>query len=187
MSATRAHPGAVSLTDFIRMPEEDAYRIELVAGVVVREPRPTTLHGRIVATITRVLDQHVERIGAGVVLTDSGFVLSTEPSTVLGPDVAFVSNGRLPEHTYEQTFLRGAPDLAIEVASPSNTASGLQDKVLRYLEAGALLVWVVDPPMKSVTSYMPGGEAHLYAGNAALDGGEVLPDLEIPLRSIFPV
>jgi Uma2 family endonuclease len=178
---------AVSLAEFLRMPEESAYRIELIGGAVVREPRPATLHGRIVALLTYVLQAHVQAHEAGIVLTDSGFVLETDPATVLGPDVAYVARERLPPSPYTETFLHGAPDLAIEVASPSNTASALQDKVLRYLAAGARLVWIVDPRTRSVTSYQADGSARLYSGENVLDGGDVLPLLRIPLAEIFPV
>ncbi|MFW6080236.1 MAG: Uma2 family endonuclease, partial [Gemmatimonadota bacterium] len=80
-----------TLDEFLRLPEEDAYRIELVRGRLVREPRPAPRHARVLMRISRLLDEHAEATGRGVVLPDAGFVLEDRPPTVRGPDVAFVA------------------------------------------------------------------------------------------------
>lgn len=79
-----------------------------------------------------------------------------------------------------------APDLAIEVLSPGNRASEMQEKVLDYLVAGSRQVWVVDPRLRSVTVHTPGGEARLLMGGAALEGADVLSGFRVELEALFP-
>lgn len=113
---------------------------------------------------------------------DVGFVLrlSGDPERVRAPDVAFVSAGRLPEG-----FLDGAPDLAVEVLSPSDDPVDVQQKVRDYLEAGAHLVWVVAPSAQAVTVDRADGSARLLREWEALEGEDALPGLRIPLAELF--
>ncbi len=78
-----------------------------------------------------------------------------------------------------------APDLAVEVVSPSHRASEMQEKALDYLDAGAALVWVVDPSQRSVTVYRSPGDIRILREGELLEGGEVLPDLRISLGELF--
>ena len=172
---------------FQRLPAEPGSRLELVRGRLVREPRPAPLHGRVVSTLTWLLEGFARENGSGVVLVEAGFLLAREPDTVRGPDLCFVSAWRVPVDGYGQGgFWELAPDLAIEVLSPGNRASEMQEKVLDYLAAGSRQVWVVDPRLKSVTVHTPGGEARLLIGGAVLEGGDVLPGFRVELESLFP-
>ena len=172
---------------FQRLPAEPGSRLELVQGRLVREPRPAPLHARVVTTLVWLLEGFVRENGAGVVLVEAGFLLSQGPDTVRGPDLSFVSTGRIPVDGYEQGgFWEMAPDLAIEVLSPANRASEMQEKVLDYQAAGSRPVWVVAHRLRSVTIHTPGGEARLLMGRAALEGGEVLPGFRVELEELFP-
>src|SRR5258705_1679061 len=95
-------------------------RTELVRGrLIVHEP-PGGLHGYVAANLAFRLSQHVDLTGAGAVLVgDVGFTLQRDPDTVRGPDVAFVRKDRLPE-PIPTTYLEFAPDLVVEVLSPSD-------------------------------------------------------------------
>jgi Uma2 family endonuclease len=174
----------LTAAEFERMPEEDAYRIELVRGRLVRSPRPAPLHGRLVARLSRLLDEFVENAGTGVVLADVGALLARNPDTVRGPDVAFYSHERIPESGYATGFW-GPPDLAVEITSPSNQVSEIQAKVTEYLDAGVRLVWVIDPPTRTVTVYSVGGEARIVRSDQVLEGGEVLGGFRLPLTAFF--
>ncbi len=99
--------------------------------------------------------------------------------------MAFLSSQRLPEGKLPETFLQGAPDLAVEVLSPSDNPVEVQRKVRDYLEAGAQLVWVLAPEAQTVTVYRADGSARLLREQDALEGEQVLPGLVIPLREIF--
>ncbi|MBW3533978.1 MAG: Uma2 family endonuclease [Gemmatimonadetes bacterium] len=174
----------MALEEYLALPDEDGYRTELVRGELVREPLPAPLHGKVVGRLCRRIGDHVETHALGEVFAESGYVLEEEPPTLRGPDVSFVSSGRLPERP-GTGFWSMAPDLAVEVLSPSNRAGEVQDKVGQYLEAGARLVWVVDPVRGTAAEYRAGGEARLFGAADALDGGHVLPGFRLPLADLF--
>jgi Uma2 family endonuclease len=174
----------LTIAEFERLPEEDAYRIELVRGRLVRSPRPAPLHGVLTARLAHLLYEFVERRGRGVVLADVGVVLARDPDTVRGPDLAFYSLERIPDTGYGSGFW-GPPDLAVEITSPSNRASEMGEKLAEYLEAGVRLVWVVDPPARSVSIHEPGGSGRVLGDDAVLEGDIVRPGFRLPLASFF--
>jgi Uma2 family endonuclease len=175
----------LTIEEFMELPEEDGYRLELVRGHLVREPGPGPRHGLILVTLSRTLDSFARERGLGYTLGDAGFVLGLEPPTVRIPDISFVRRERVPPEGLSETFWRMAPDIAVEILSPSNSAGAIQEKVLEYLSAGACLVWVVDPKTESVTAYRPSGDIRLLRGNDVLDGEDVLPGFRLALPDLF--
>lgn len=176
---------SLSLEEFQRLPEEDHHRIELVRGRLVREPRPGAKHGWLTGRLVGELEPFVRERGLGLVVTETGFLLSDDPPTVRGPDVAFIAAENLPPDGLPDGFWTVAPQLAIEVVSPSNTASEIRQKVLEYLAAGTLLVWVVDPATRSVTTYRSRDEIRLLTATDELEGGDVLPGFRFGLSELF--
>ena len=173
--------------DLWRLGEGDIRR-ELVDGEVIEMAPVGGVHGEITGRIYRTLAEHVDRYGGGKVLVgDVGFVLNLphDPERVRAPDVAFVSSQILPGGRLPQGFLHGAPDLAVEVLSPSDNPVDVQQKVRDYLEAGARLVWVVAPQAKAVTVYRADGSARLLREQEHLEGEDLLPGLAIPLAEVF--
>lgn len=168
-------------------------RVELVRGrLLVREP-PGMRHGecamRIGVALSNFLSWDRESRGAaetrGRVLTcDSGFTLSRNPDTVRGPDVAYVSRerwaGPLPDGYGEF-----APDLAVEIRSPSDRLGAVLAKVGDWLDAGSHLVWVVDPARRLVTVYRADGSQAMLGTEDVLDGGDVLPGFALPMAELF--
>ncbi len=183
------------MTTKTRLTAEDLWRLgegdirrELVNGEIIEMAPVGGVHGQITSRISRRLAEHVERQGVGeVVVGDVGFVLDLphDPERVRAPDVAFVSSQRLPSGGLPQGFLHGAPDLAVEVLSPSDNPVDVQQKVRDYLEAGARLVWVVAPQAKAVTVYRADGSARLLREQEHLEGEDLLPGLAIPLAEVF--
>jgi len=114
-----------------------------------------------------------------------GFQLSADPPTVRVPDVAFVSTTRLAEHEADDPFLTAAPDLAVEVLSPSNSASEIQRKIFDYLDAGARLIWVVDPATRTVTVYRARYDIRVLGVGQVLDRTSVVPGLEVEVAALF--
>lgn len=115
-------------------------RYELVKGEL-REMAPTGgRHGRVAIRLGGRLNSYVDEHNLGEVFAaETGFRLSKDPDTVRAPDVAFVARGRLPEEGLPAGYPEIAPDLVVEVLSPSDAA------VEDWLEAGVKLVWVVYP------------------------------------------
>lgn len=168
-------------------------RVELVRGrLIVREPagmRHGEFAARVVVAFSDCLSRDRASRGAAVtrgrVLTcDSGFTLARNPDTVRGPDVAYVSRerwaGPLPEGYGEF-----APDLAVEIRSPSDRTGAVLAKVGDWLDSGAYLVWVVDPMRQHVTVYGADGSQAMLGLGDVLDGGLVLPGFSLSIAELF--
>ena len=118
---------------------------------------------------------------------DAPFVLAQEPEgrdTVRGLDFAFVAKDRMPEQLPRRP-LSIAPDLAVEIISPSNTAGDIEKKIQQLLEAGTALIWIVYPDLRSISVQTRDGATTLKATDT-LTGGDVLPGFEISVADIFP-
>ncbi len=151
----------------------------------MREPAPGAEHGWLDVRVAHHLVRHVEPHRLGAVVAEAGFVLAEDPPTVRAPDVAFVARQRVPAEGPPRGYWPGAPDLAVEIASPSNTVAEILDKVRDYLEAGARTVWVVEPRTRGVTVHVPGGEPRVLREADVLDGGEVLPGFRLQVAELF--
>lgn len=173
----------MTIEEFERLPD-DGWQYELVRGHLIREPPSGFDHSGLGVRISSILWTFVRERGLGeVVGADGGFILSLEPPTVRAPDVAFVREDRLDFD--RKRFAPLAPDLAVEVISPSNTLSEIQEKILDYLDAGTRMAWVVDPVTRSVTVWRSRDEIRLVGEDGELDGGDVLPGLRIPVSTLF--
>lgn len=174
----------LTLSEYAALDEpEHEHVTELVAGVVVREPRPGRPHGRLQARLACHLERWAGAHGAEVTV-ESGYVLSEEPATVRGPDVAVVLDPRSTP-VDPRGWLRGAPDVAVEILSPSDGSTAVHRKTLEYLEAGARLVWLVDPEAGSVLVHRPDGTAHLLREHETLSSEDVLTGFSLELPELF--
>ena len=175
----------LTIEEFERLPDDES-RSELVRGRLVREPPAGMDHGRVANRLAVLISVFVDRNALGEVFTaDTGFVLFEDPPTVRAPDIAFVSRDRLPPPEESVGFGHLAPDLAVEIVSPSNTAVEILDKVEDYLEAGTRLVWVVEPRRQSITVYRSRQEIRLLREDDALDGLDVLPGFSLRVTDVF--
>ena len=165
---------------------EDGRNYELDHGeLVIMEP-PVPEHGRVELRIGAILLAFVEAHRLGVVYSgDPGFVLARSPDTVRGPDVAFLRAERVPQGEDRKWFYEGAPDLAVEVLSPSDRPGQLAKKVRNYLDSGTRLVWVADPWSRTVVVHAPGALPHTLGEADTIDGGDVLPGFSSPVLLFF--
>jgi Uma2 family endonuclease len=179
--------GATTVEDLYLLPD-DGQRYELVAGVLISEPLPGARHGRVAVRIAYALRAFVEREGLGEgVVADTGFVLARDPDTVRGPDVAFIARERYEAAGDPPTAFPGAPDLAVEVVSPSNRPGDVRAKVADYLAAGTRLVWVVDPdPARlTITAYETLLSPRVHGADDEIDGSPVLPGFRCRVRDLM--
>lgn len=174
----------VTAEELERMGEQD-FGFELVRGQLVPVTPPGGEHGLLTVFLTGELQQFARARGLGRVYSESGYVLTRNPDTVRGPDVSFVCIARPAGIKGPLGFITGAPDLAIEIRSPDNTLAALAEKASDYLEAGGRLVWVVDPPSRTVRVYRPGQPVQVLSGKATLDGEDALPGFKLPLTRLF--
>lgn len=120
-----------------------------------------------------------------VVPSEAGFILFPDRATVRSPDVAFVRLERLSPEFTTSSFLPIAPDLTVEVLSPSDRLSEARAKVRMYLDAGVPLVWLIDPIRRTATVYQPGASPVFLDTHGVLDGEDVLPGFTLPLATLF--
>jgi len=160
-------------------------RTELVRGrLIVHEP-PGGRHGYVAANLAFRMNQHIDLTGAGAVFVgDVGFTLRRDPDTVRGPDVAFVRKDRLPQ-PIPSTYLEFAPDLVVEVLSHNDRPGEVLAKVGDWLDAGARLVWVIDPERRLARLYRADGTEEILAETDRLLGEDVLPGFSCGLASIL--
>jgi Uma2 family endonuclease len=182
-AGNRNAPGPLTLADFEALPEDDNYRTELSRGWLMREPRPGGEHGCVSGNLHYLLRSFVSAHGLGRVLIETGFRISEKPPTVRGPDVAFIATSRLPAEV-PIGFWTLAPDLAIEVVSPSDRPNDIGLKVVDYLEAGTAEIWVVQPRSRTVVVHRATGDARIVREGETL-ASELLPGLELSLKDVF--
>jgi len=175
----------VSAEQFLRMPN-DGCRYDLIAGEI-RKTSPTGWkHGDMESRLDRRLSQFVEERRLGLVITgDSGFLLARDPDTVLCPDIAFVRKDRLPAQPPDEAFWQGPPDLAVEVASPGDTLREIDEKAKAWLDAGAALVWIVNPAWRTVTVYRSATDIQTLTAPADLTAPDLLPGFRCPIAELF--
>jgi Uma2 family endonuclease len=176
--------GLVTAEDLARIPD-DGHRSELVEGRLVRMSPVSFDHGRVVLRLGFLLSRHLEQHPSGVVGTEIGFELASNPDTVRGPDIAFIRNDRVPSPG-KRGFFKGAPDLVIEVLSPDDRPGETRTKVGDYLARGVTLVIVIDPDDKTATICRAGAAAvTLESETDALNLEDVIPGFQCQLRDIF--
>ena len=122
----------------------------------------------------------------GVVFgAETGFWTERNPDTVRAPDAAFVSNERLPAEGLPRGYFQGAPDLAVEVVSPGDSAAEVRGKAEEWLQAGARLVWLVYPESRAVTVFRSREDVRTLASTDELTGEPVLPGFRCRVEELF--
>ena len=181
-----AEPVLVTAGELLERPG-DEWRYELVDGRLVRMSPTGGRHGRIVMALLRAIDGFVEENNLGAVFPpETGFWISTagEPDTVLAPDIAFVRRDRELESGIEG-YPRLAPDLIVEVASPSQGPAEMAVKAQRWLQAGVRLAWIVLPATQVVEVWRDGELDRVLGPEASLSGEDVLQGFLYPVEQLF--
>src|SRR5487761_1855071 len=139
--------------DLLKLPD-DGKLYELLDGELVEMSPPGGTLGKAMAKISQLLLNHVEGPGLGEVLCgDPGIILLRYPDRVRAPDVCFIARERVPAGGISAKYLEVVPDFVIEIVSPDDRASEVQEKIEEWLRAGARLVWAVYPQTRSVVAY----------------------------------
>ncbi len=167
--------GQWTYDDYAAIPD-DGTRYELIDGVLYVTPAPNMGHQNAVLWFGMYLRTHVQLAGRGVVLIAPFDVDLDAGRTVVQPDVLVV----LEEHRSVLTAARavGAPDLVIEVSSPSTASHDRRRKMDTYGRAGVREYWIADPNAASVELLRLEGQEYVSAG--VFRGGAVLPSLVLP-------
>jgi Uma2 family endonuclease len=170
--------------DLLALPD-DGNRYELV-GKLICMPPASFRSSVVAATVLRIVGNFVAQHSLGLCGgADGGLRLFAQPDTVRAPDVSFVRAERIPPGPLEAGYFPGAPDLAVEVLSPSDRYPEVQRKVQEYLDAGTPLVWVLDPESRSATVTHADGRSTYLDSDGILDGEDVLPGFRVALADVW--
>jgi Uma2 family endonuclease len=172
---------AAEFDRFIRQPENASRNFELIAGEIVEKMVSNPRSSSIGALVLGFMAVHVRQNNLGRVTgADGGYMVNGERYI---PDAAYISKARQPVQPSD-AYNPLAPDLAVEVLSPTNDDEEMRVKVAHYTAAGAL-VWVIDPDRQRVEVYQSGKPPKILTGDDTLDGGDVLPRFALTVSSIF--
>jgi len=162
------------------LPENAQKRLEFIGGEIT-EGVTNNYASLIAMLIAAPMTMYVQKNSLGYVTgADGGYMVSGQRFI---PDVAFISKARQGEPSHA-TYNPQAPDLAVEVVSPTDLPKDITDKVVSYLAAGTL-VWVIYPEKQQAKIYQQGKLPATINADGVLDGGDVLPGLSLPLTNIF--
>ena len=180
--AVQTRPYTVEEFDqMVMLPENADRRLEYIGGEIV-EMVSNNYSSEVAARILYWISNHVIPNNLGRVTgADGGYQVADERYI---PDVAFVSKARQPESSHD-AYNPNAPDLAVEVLSPSDKAEDIRIKIANYLAEGTLL-WVVEPESKTVEIYVTGQKGQRARVGDTLDGGDVLPGFTLAVKDVFP-
>ena len=177
-------PGTATDEDVIRLDAHKDRLCELIDGVLV-EKTVGFIESLLAVEIVTLLSNYLKQNPLGIAAGADG-MLQLFPGQVRIPDVSYVSWKNFEDSGFpEEAAPHFAPDLAVEVLSPSNSKREMERKLQEYFEAGVRLVWYVDPPTKTVTAYTGPENSVVLKESDTLTGGDVLPGLEINLRELF--
>ena len=171
--------------DLLDMPD-DGLRYELVRGELRKREHAGHVHGKIAMSVGARLWTHVKANGLGEVYgAETGFELGSNPDHVRAPDTAFIRRERVDAAGNVRGFFPGAPDLAMEVISPSDRYSQVEEKVADWLEAGTMAVIVVDPRRRAVKVHRSLSDASILTDADTLSIEDVVPGWQMPVAEIF--
>ena len=175
----------VTAEELLDMPD-DGYRYELVRGELRKMSPAGNYHGELAAEVVFSLLSHVKPNNLGKVYTaEPGFRIGTDPDHVRVPDAAFIRRERVEAVGRVDGYWPGAPDLVVEVISPTDRYTEVEEKVDDWLAAGARLVILVNPRNRTATLRRAGQAPVILTEQDTLDGADVVPGWQLSLKELF--
>jgi Uma2 family endonuclease len=159
--------------ELLEMPGDG--RRELIEGVLHEMPPAGGDHGSVASEIDRLLGEYRLVHGGRTFAAETGFLLSGDPDTVRAPDAAYLIEEHARRVGRSPGYWPGAPDLAVEVVSSSDSFTSVHEKALAWLAAGASVVLVVDPAARHVTRYRAPDDVVVLADDQPVDCAPAMP------------
>ena len=176
----------VTLEEYAALPKHPRY--ELVNGVLVELMAASREHEKTGSLVNWRLSGHVFPNGLGEVYTSNrGYVTGpNSPATSRMPDISFVSSERLDRPELAGLLYDGAPDLAVEILSDSNTTAEIGQKTAEYLNSGGRAVWVIDIDARTLTVHTPNIPPLTLTDADTVDGADYLPGFACSVADLLP-
>ena len=167
-----------------QLASETDKQYELVDGEPKEKESEGMEHSFIAATLTGELRTHIKSQKSGIVLESSASYRMSR-GNIRKPDVSFVSKERIIEKRPSFTAFEGAPDLAVEVISPTDIWWEIMQKLDEYFSSGCRLVWLISPLDQRVLVYRYDQRSQILQLGDLLDGEEVVPGFSLPVADLF--
>jgi Uma2 family endonuclease len=178
-----ATPPQMTVEEFFKLHGSES-NVELVRGQIVRYPMPGVRHGVICLNAGAVVRDFVRANKLGRV-TGNDTLIRISVDTTRGADVCYVSYGKLPPGLSPEGVLEVAPELVIEVRSPSDLWTDALGKVLDYLRIGVPVVVILDPKTESASVFRSGTRQETFEKDETLTVPDVLPGFGVPVARFF--
>ena len=161
-------------------------RGELIRGVLCETMPTGREHGQIVTNLVILLGNFIKPRRLGILTaSDSGVWLERDPDTVREPDIAFFTAETSPLDERVTGYSEVSPDLVVEIASPGDSRTEVDEKALMWLSFGVRLVWVVHPDTRTIDAHRANRPVTTLRAADALDGLDVLPGFTCKVRDVF--
>lgn len=177
--------GKWTLEDWQRLPD-DSWRYEVINGVLYMTPPPRTRHQRILTVLSAQMWFHAHQHKLGEVISSPCAVQLPNQPVPVQPDILFVRAGRAD--IIGETHVEGAPDLVVEILSPSNWLYDRREKFTLYQEAGVGEYWIVDPDQQTVEVFLLREEAYASLGRWGVGEearSETLAGFAVPVADLL--
>jgi Uma2 family endonuclease len=158
---------------------------ELDHGRLIVMVPPGESHASVQAFLAAELVNQGQRKRHGRAYSEVGIVLSRNPDTVLGADLAFIGKSKLPVRNSREGYLETIPDLVVEIRSKNDTRAELERKAAEYLSAGVGIVLIADPDAKTIADHRSGAEPRVYLARETLALDELIPGFRLDLAECF--
>jgi Uma2 family endonuclease len=173
--------------ELLKLPSGE-HRYELIAGELFVMSPGNWRHGALAGEMHGLLWSYVKAKSLGVVFAaETGYLLQRDPDTVRAPDVSFIHRDNFPADNPKDAYWPGAPDLAVEVLSPDDRKTKVAEKTQAWLDAGAKLVWNIDPQAQRVTVHRADGSTETLTLDDQLTGDDIVPGFSCRVGDIFGV
>jgi Uma2 family endonuclease len=169
-----------------RFAGEDAVARELERGELIEMSPAGPVHGEVCMAVAGPLWMFIKSRGLGKTYgAETGFLVEEHPDTVLAPDFAFICKARIASLNSERGFIKGAPDIVVEVMSPSDSVKSAAEKADKWLRYGARQCWIVNLKRRTVTIQETNNETRELFETETIDKIELLPDFRLAVRDLF--
>ena len=182
---TTIKQGLLTADDLLEMYSQ-GIKGELIRGVLHETVATGGLHGDIAFALGSEIRAYVRprrmgRVGG----TDSGILLERNPDTVREPDIYYISAAKLPLDLQVSGYFDVVPDMVAEIFSPSDRPRDFDAKIQMWLDFGVRMVLAIYPQSRTITARQPSRPPVTLGYNDTLDGGDVIPGFQCPMRDIF--
>lgn len=159
-------------------------RYELIEGELYEIAPPGGEHADTTQRLSSYATVYAYTHNLGNGLAEVGFIVATNPDTVLAPDFAFIPSDRVPK-PMPKGYLTIVPDIVLETRSPEDTKKEVATKVERWLNFGVRIVWVADPQTRTFTIHHADRTVQILRSGDVLSGEDALPGFTFPVSELF--